>query len=75
MDQGVDKDSICQTCGKNELVFSGPNILGSSDNALGKKLMESIILIRHSGTSIYMFLAPLANHRGVELSNINLIYV
>ena len=25
MDQGVDKDSICQTCGKNELVFAGPN--------------------------------------------------
>jgi hypothetical protein len=21
MDQGVDKDSICQACGKNELVF------------------------------------------------------
>jgi hypothetical protein len=89
MDQGVDKDSICQTCGKNELVFAGPNttehfcqwlfsfllnkcgkypflsssnpsILGSSDNALGKKLMESIILTRHPGTSIYMFLVPLA---------------
>jgi hypothetical protein len=25
MDQGVDKDSICQTCGKSELVFAGPN--------------------------------------------------
>jgi hypothetical protein len=25
MDQGVDKESICQTCGKNELVFAGPN--------------------------------------------------
>ena len=25
MDQGVDKDSFCQTCGKNELVFAGPN--------------------------------------------------
>jgi hypothetical protein len=25
MDQGVDKDSVCQTCGKNELVFAGPN--------------------------------------------------
>jgi hypothetical protein len=25
MDQGVDKDSICQACGKNELVFAGPN--------------------------------------------------
>jgi hypothetical protein len=25
MDQGVDKDSICQACGKNELVFPGPN--------------------------------------------------
>jgi hypothetical protein len=25
MDQGVDKDSICQTCGKNELVFGGSN--------------------------------------------------
>ena len=25
MDQGVDKDSVCQTCGKNELVFGGPN--------------------------------------------------
>jgi hypothetical protein len=25
MDQGIDKDSICQTCGKNELVFAGPN--------------------------------------------------
>jgi hypothetical protein len=25
MDQGVDKDSICQTCGKNESVFAGPN--------------------------------------------------
>jgi hypothetical protein len=97
MDQGVDKDSICQACGKNELVFaepnttehfcqwlfygenevvtvttdwfsfllnkcgkypflssSNPNVLGNSDNALGKKLMESIILIRHPGTSIYI---------------------
>jgi hypothetical protein len=25
MDQGVDKESICQACGKNELVFAGPN--------------------------------------------------
>jgi hypothetical protein len=25
MDQGVDKDSICQTCAKNELVFAGSN--------------------------------------------------
>ena len=25
MDQAVDKDSICQACGKNELVFAGPN--------------------------------------------------
>jgi hypothetical protein len=25
MDQGVDKDSICQACAKNELVFAGPN--------------------------------------------------
>jgi hypothetical protein len=25
MDQGVDKDSICQICGNNELVFAGPN--------------------------------------------------
>ena len=25
MDQGVDKDSVCQTCGKNELVFAGSN--------------------------------------------------
>jgi hypothetical protein len=33
---------------------------GRSDNALGKMLMESIILTRHPGTSICMFLAPLA---------------
>jgi hypothetical protein len=25
MDQGVHKDSICQACGKNELVFAEPN--------------------------------------------------
>ena len=25
MSQGVDKDNICQTCGKNEMVFAGPN--------------------------------------------------
>ena len=25
MSQGIDKDSICQTCGKNEMVFAGPN--------------------------------------------------
>jgi hypothetical protein len=34
------------------LSSSNPNSLGNFDNALGKKLMESIILIRHPGTSI-----------------------
>jgi hypothetical protein len=34
------------------LSSSNPNILGNSDNALGKKLMESIILIRHPGERV-----------------------
>jgi len=47
-------------CEKYPFVISlKPNILGSSDNAAGRKLIESIIRMLQAGISTAMFLAPL----------------
>jgi hypothetical protein len=48
MDQGVDKDSICQTCGKNELVFAEPNTTEHFCQWLFSGENEGVTVIAHN---------------------------
>ena len=48
MDQDVDKDSICQTCGKNELVFAGPNTTEHFCQWLFSEENEGVTVIAHN---------------------------
>jgi hypothetical protein len=48
MDQGVDKDSICQTCGKNELVFAEPNTTEHFCQWLSSGENERVTVIAHN---------------------------
>jgi hypothetical protein len=48
IDQGVDKDSICQTCGKNELVSAGPNTTEHFCQWLFSGENEGVTVIAHN---------------------------
>jgi hypothetical protein len=48
MDQGVDKDSICQACGKSEFVFAGPNTTEHFCQWLFSGKNEGVTVIAHN---------------------------
>jgi hypothetical protein len=48
MNQGVDKDSICKTCGKNEMVFAGPNTTEHFCQWLSSGENEGATVIAHN---------------------------
>ena len=48
MDQCVDKDSVCQTCGKNEFVFAGPNTTEHFSQWLFSGESEGTTVIAHN---------------------------
>ena len=48
MDQGIDKGSICQTCGKNEFVFAGPNTTQHFCQCLFSGENEGFTVIAHN---------------------------
>jgi hypothetical protein len=48
MDQGVDKESICQTRGKNELVFAEPNTTEHFCQWLFSGENEGVTVIAHN---------------------------